>query len=152
MPLMRSAITGVLRPVIKSTAGARVRYTSKVSGESYTVIATLDASAADAETQEGIQFTEMVKDFKIDVADLPVYPQDGDEIYVKNAFGVKEQYYMVLGTGGARSTEPLGNFEDTWRIHAKNIPRPEPVQAIYGNSSGNSYGNAAGDDYASSRR
>ena len=154
MSLLRTAIRDVLRPVVKSTAGVEVRYFSKAEGTTYptdgsTITATLDAAAADAETSEGIQFTELVKDFKIDVDDLPVFPQSGDTIAVISGQGTVDQVYMVLSTGGQRATEPLGNFEDTWRIHTKNIPNPsqEQVRAMYGNADGIAYGNAGGTAY-----
>ena len=161
MSLLRNAIRNTLRPVVKSVAGVEVRYFSKVEGQTYpldggTITATLDASAADAETNEGIQFTEMVKDFKIDLADLPVFPQSGDTIAVISGLGMANQVYMVLSTGGSRSTEPLGNFEDTWRLHTKNVPNPddEVVQALYGNADGIAYGNAdpSGVAYGGARR
>ena len=161
MSLLRSAVRDVLRPVVKATAGVQVRYHSKTDGNTYpldggTITATLDRSAADAETTEGIQFTEMVKDFKIDVADLPVMPQDGDTIMVQEGLGIADQYYMVLRDGGSRSAEPLGNFEDSWRLHTKNIPNPsaEIVQVMYGAADGTAYGNAdpEGTGYGSARR
>ena len=161
MSLLRHAIRDVLRPVVKSTAGVSVRYFSKADGNTYpldgsTITATLDAAEADSETNEGIQFTEMIKDFKIDVADLPVFPNDGDVIVVVEGLGIADQYYQVLRDGGNRSAEPLGNFEDTWRIHTKNIPNPatEVVQALYGNAAGVAHGNAdpTGISYGSSRR
>ena len=161
MSLLRNAIRDTLRPVVKRTAGVSVRYFSKADGNTYpldgsTITATLDASAADAETDDGIQFTEMVKDFKIDIADLPVFPNDGDVVIVVSGIGIPDQWYQVLRDGGSRSVEPLGNFEDTWRMHTKNIPNPsaELVRSAYGNAGGIVYGNAdpSGVGYGSSRR
>ena len=161
MSLLRTAIRDVLRPVVKSTAGVSVRYFSKVDGNTYpldgsTITATLDAAKADSETSDGIQFTEMIKDFKIDVVDLPVFPNDGDIVIVVSGLGIPDQWYQVLRDGGNRSSEPLGNFEDTWRLHTKNVPNPsqEDVQSVYGNAGGIAYGNAdpSGVGYGSSRR
>ena len=120
---------------------------------SYDVVATMANSAAEAELDNGIQFTEQIKDFKIDVADLPVAPSAMDTIDVlkdsegEEQFGVAEQRYQVLSDGAARAFEPNDHHEDTWLIHSKNIPgEPETVPA-FGNANGDAFGNVAGDIY-----
>ena len=74
-------------------------------------------------------FTAKFKDFKIDVLDLPIAPHVKDEIEVVDGMGLSDQWFQVVPTAGDKAFEPLGNFEDTYRIHTKNIAAP--VQTAY---------------------
>ena len=159
--LLRAAKRKLLRPVTKRVAGVRVRYHSKSTGLSYDtgadgepLIATMANSAAEAETVEGIQFTEQIKDWKIDTVDLPVFPQSGDRIEVLKddrgieMLGLAGQWYQVLSDGASRASEPGDNHEDWYLIHSKNIPAEVAPAPAFGNAAGDAFGNAQGDIYA----
>ena len=130
-----------------------MRYHSTIVGNTYDVVATMANSAADSETTEGIQFTEQVKDWKIDVIDLPVMPKARDRIEVLQddagleQLGLAGQWYQVLTDGSARAHEPNDNHEDTWLLHSKNIPSEVAVAPAFGNANGDAFGNPQGDIY-----
>ena len=157
MSLLRLAIRDVLRPVVKNLAGVDVRYHAAMDGNVYpldgsTIRATLDDAGAESDTADGFTFSNGFVDFKIDVTDLPVMPQALDTIEVVDGMGLATQWFQVLPTLGERAVEALGNFNDAWRIHSKNVPAPEQPEIAYGNSAGDAYGNLDGEGYGNARR
>ena len=119
-PSLRNAIR-TMRRTVKKVAAVRIDYTQ--GSTTYEgVLATLDATSAD-EDVDGLIYREVLRDFKIDVADLAVRPQRLDLIAWEIRDGVTE-YYQVLGTAGVKEVESLGNFNLAWRIHTKQIPAP----------------------------
>ncbi len=143
---LSNTIRNVLRATTKQLAGVDIVYKSFHTGLSYAIRATPDASRAESETLEGLVMSARIRDYKIDIADLPVIPQHKDTIVETDDNGV-EQHYMVLQEAGVRETEPGDNFSVYWRVHTKMIPAPAVTQTIYGNAAGTAFGNDAGTTY-----
>lgn len=83
--------------------------------------------SAAGETATGLQFTHVTQMFHIEVRDLPVVPRRLDVIswerHPEEEPGVMYDYQLV--SDGGREAEPLGNFNDTWVLHCKEVPRDE---------------------------
>ena len=156
MSLLRNAIRDTLRPVVKATAGVSVRYHSFVTGDIYSVVATLDDAAGEVETTEGMTIPFHSGVFKIDRLDLPVAPDRRDRIeWIDPDDTTRVEWFMILSDGAVDAFAPNGNFRDVWRLNTKWIPNPDAeLQSVYGNAGGIAYGNddPSGVGYGSSRR
>ena len=147
---MRRAIATLMRPTLKRSHGIAIKYHSLTAGVTVDVIATPGSTSATAETQEGMIYSEIVRDLKIDIRDLPFQPQRDDEVTEVDGNGVT-QNYLVLKVGGSREVEP-DVFNVYHTIHLKKVHGPSSDQVAIGNADGAAYGSREGVAYGSSDR